>query len=75
MMALVQAANDQAKRLVAESLDAYLGRNGASATYPGWVGTLHPENVTLDARLLLPDSTHLRLWNERTGGKGTLMAA
>ena len=65
MMVEMQAINDQANKLVADNLDIFLRQNGSSATYEGWIGSLHPENVTLDARLLLPSSAHLRLWRER----------
>ena len=70
IMAAMQAANHEATRLVADNLDVYLRRNGTASTYEGWIGTLHPENVTLDSRLLLPGSTHLRLWKERELERG-----
>ena len=65
MIAEMQAVNDQANKLIADHLEHYVQRLGSDATYEGWIGILHPENVTLDARLSLPDSAHLRLWNER----------
>ena len=71
MMAEMESINASAERLVADHLDAYIRRNGGDATFEGWIGVLHPENVTLDGRLLLPDSAHLRLWKEREGSLGT----
>ena len=71
MMAAMESINASAERLVADHLDAYIRRIGGDATFQGWIGVLHPENVTLDGRLLLPDSAHLRLWKEREGSLGT----
>ncbi|KAL1503488.1 hypothetical protein AB1Y20_011972 [Prymnesium parvum] len=71
MLAEMKAVNEQANRLIADHLEAYLRRNGAEATYEGWIGVLHPENCTLDERLLLPESEHLRLWRERGGARAS----
>ena len=38
--------------------------NGQQATFKGWIAMLHPENVTLDHRLDLPENSWLALWNE-----------
>ena len=54
-----------ANKLIADHLDRYLRRNGADATYEGWIGVLHPENVSLDSRLMLESSAHKILWKER----------
>ena len=69
MLADMQRVNEQATRMIADHLDRYIRRNGSEATFEGWIGILHPENVTLDTRLTLADSDHLRLWKEREGAR------
>ena len=65
MIAEMERLNASANKLIADHLDRYLRRNGADATYEGWIGVLHPENVSLDSRLMLESSAHKILWKER----------
>ena len=65
MVAEMESINASANKLIADHLDRYLRRMGTDATYEGWIGVLHPENVSLDSRLLLEGSAHQRMWKER----------
>ena len=55
-----QASLDMMRAHLAEFKRA----NGPEATFKGWIAMLHPENVTLDHRLDLPENNWLALWNE-----------
>jgi hypothetical protein len=65
MIAEMESINASANKLIADHLDRYVRRMGTDATYEGWIGVLHPENVSLDSRLLLDGSAHQRMWKER----------
>jgi hypothetical protein len=59
-----QAAAAEGEALVRVHLDSFLQRNGAEASFESWIAQLHPENVTVDSRLRLPDSRHAALWEQ-----------
>ena len=65
MIAEMESINASANKLITDHLDKYVRRMGTDATYEGWIGVLHPENVSLDSRLLLEGSAHQRMWKER----------
>ena len=65
MIAEMESINASANKLITDHLDRYVRRMGTDATYEGWIGVLHPENVSLDSRLLLEGSAHQRMWKER----------
>ena len=69
MVAEMESINASANKLIADHLDKYLRRMGTDATYEGWIGVLHPENVSLDSRLLLEGSAHQRMWKERVSSR------
>lgn len=62
---LAAAAAAEGEAVVYEHLERYLERNGEEATFEGWIAQLHPENVRVDDRLLLPASRHATLWKEQ----------
>ena len=59
----IRAASEEACRdVMRRHLQDYLRANGPNASYQAWIATLHPENVTMDARLWLEDSEQLKIW-------------
>ena len=49
----------------------FLAANGREATFESWIAMLHPENVRLDHRMTLQDSSWLQLWQEMNRGRET----
>ena len=66
-----EAARQQSKQLARDMMRGHLRdfvhKNGREGTYESWIAQIHPENVTVDYRLALPDSEHLAIWNEVAG--------
>ena len=63
------AAREQGVTILRDHLHQYLERNTPDATFVGWIAALHPENVSVDARLLLPNCEHRKLWIELNAGQ------
>lgn len=62
--------NAAARELLRSHLAEYMAKQGsAAATYEGWIGELHPENVDadgwIDPRLCLDGSEHRQIWMAR----------
>merc|ERR1719419_1767076 len=62
--------NAAARELLRSHLAEYMTKQGsAAATYEGWIGELHPENVDadgwIDPRLCLDGSEHRQIWMPR----------
>merc|ERR1712227_505984 len=51
------------RELLSSHCDEYQRRNGAGATYTGWIALLHPELVTLDPRLKTEGCQHKLIWD------------
>lgn len=70
------AVNNEAHALLRANLDEYLERCGNAASFEGWIGQLHPENVDaegwIDMRLCLEGSEHRQLWGVATSEEETL---
>lgn len=60
----VELANRNARALLRDHASAFVARNGAEATFEGWIAQLHPENVQIDARLKSEGSEHLQIWHD-----------
>ena len=63
----VQAA---AEAMVAAHAAGYVARNGAEASFAGWIATFHPENVVIDARLTSPDGRYAAIWRQAVAVDG-----
>ena len=59
------SVTEEAEDILVNHLTQYSQNNGTHATFVGWIAHLHPDNVKLDPRLTLPDSTHLQMWQAR----------
>lgn len=59
-------ANAAAREMLRSHLEEYMAKHGTEATYEGWIGELHPENVDsegwIDPRLCLDGSEHRQIW-------------
>lgn len=60
-------AVEAATNVIRDHLSNHLVSN-PEATYTSWIAALHPENVTLDSRLLNTGNPWLEVWQEATGG-------
>lgn len=56
-----------ARNHISQHLSEHLMQN-PNATYTSWIATLHPENVTVDPRLLNEGNAWLQVWEEASGG-------
>jgi len=67
--------NGAAHALLRDNLEEYLQRHGDAASFEGWIGQLHPENVDadgwIDMRLCLEGSEHRQMWAEATSDEAT----
>ena len=61
---LQRVSNHTAEAQMAQHAAQFLERNGTTANFEAWIALLHPENVQVDRRLLLPDSRHAAIWAE-----------
>ena len=61
--------NAAAREMLRSHLAEYMAKQGSAATYEGWIGELHPENVDadgwIDPRLCLDGSEHRQIWMAR----------
>jgi hypothetical protein len=65
---LRDASNAAARLLVREDLASYLVANpGPRGTFVGWIASLHPENVHLDARMWIEGNDWLEAWRAAKG--------
>ena len=61
--------NAAAREMLRSHLAEYMTKQGSAATYEGWIGELHPENIDadgwIDPRLCLDGSEHRQIWMAR----------
>ena len=63
-----KAESEEACRDVMRThLSEFMAANGSNATFEAWIAMMHPENVRVDHRMSLPDSSWLQLWKEARG--------
>lgn len=62
--------NAAARELLRANLEEYVQRAGGAASYEGWIGVVHPENVDadgwIDPRLCIPGNEYLLMWAAAT---------
>jgi hypothetical protein len=67
--AFKRASDELARGIMRGHLQDFVRKNGKDASFESWIALMHPENVTIDRRLSLPESEHLIIWNELQGNR------
>ena len=64
-----RASQEACRAIQRDHLEQFLQAN-PGATFEAWIAMLHPENVTLDHRMKLPESSWIQMWNELRSVEG-----
>ena len=60
-----RASQEACRAIQRDHLEQFLQAN-PGATFEAWIAMLHPENIVLDHRMKLPESSWVQMWNEMT---------